>query len=112
MITLKETVGIAERLADLLKSAAELETAITDTSEGLEGFLSMLEYSHTKKFKDTDAALHYIDNVLTPQLLGIRDTLGAGTEEHVKRLNLASDLAERLVVRLQMLEDGSVGDIF
>ena len=111
MITFHETVDIAERLADFLKSASELDTALKDATEDLAGFLSMMEFSHEKGFEDAEEALQYIDNVLIPQLLGIRDSLEAGTEAHLKRLNTASDLAERLKVRLQMLRDGSVSDL-
>ena len=110
MITFHEMVNIAERLAEMLKSASDLETALKDTTEDMAGFLSMLEYSHEKGFVDVGASLQYIDNVLIPQLIGIRDSLGAGTEEHLKRLNTAKELAERLVVRLRMLEDGAAGD--
>lgn len=111
MITFHEMVNIAERLAEMLKSASDLETALKDTTEDMAGFLSMLEYSHEKDFADVGASLQYIDNVLIPQLIGIRDSLGAGTEEHLKRLNTAKELAERLVVRLQMLENGAAGDL-
>jgi hypothetical protein len=111
MITFHEMVNIAERLAEMLKSASDLETALKDTAEDMAGFLSMLEYSHEKGFADVSTSLQYIDNVLIPQLIGIRDSLGAGTEEHLKRLNTAKELAERLVVRLRMLENGAAGDL-
>jgi hypothetical protein len=108
MITFPETLDGTERVAELLKSATDLETAINDAIEDLAGFLSMLEYAHTKKFRDSEDALQFIDNVLTPQLVGIRDSLGAGTEPHLKRLKIAGDLAERLRVRLHMLIDSSM----
>jgi molecular chaperone GrpE (heat shock protein) len=111
MITFHETVDIAERLADFLKSASELDIALKDAIEDLASFLSMMEFSHEKNFRDAEEALQYIDKVLIPQLLGIRDSLEAGTEAHLKRLNTASDLAERLKVRLQMLQDGAVSDL-
>ena len=111
MITFHEMVNIAERLAEMLKSASDLETALKDTTEDMAGFLSMLEYSHEKGFADVGDSLQYIDNVLIPQLIGIRDSLGVGTEEHLKRLNTAKELAERLVVRLRMLENGAAGDL-
>jgi phage shock protein A len=111
MITFHETVDIAERLAEFLRSASELDTALKDAIEDLAGFLSMMEFSHEKGFKDAEEALQYIDNVLIPQLLGIRDSLEAGTEAHLKRLTTASDLAERLKVRLQMLRDGAASDL-
>ncbi len=112
MITFSETLDISERLAELLKSASDLQTALKDGLEDMAGYLTMLEYSHAKGFDDVEAALQYIDKVLVPQLIGIRDSLQAGTEAHLKRLNTASELAERLMIRLRMLEDGALGDIW
>jgi hypothetical protein len=110
MITFHETVDIVGRLAEMLKSASELEVAINDTTTDLASFLTMLEFSHTKDFKGAEDALQYIDTVLIPQILGIRDSLTAGTNEHLKRLNTARDLTERVIVRLRMLDNGSFGD--
>jgi len=83
---------------------------LEDASKDLADFLSVLEYMHTKEFKDTQDILNFVDNVLIPQVLGIRDSLQAGTEPHQKRLKLAHDQAERLVVRLRVLiNDGIDG---
>lgn len=110
MITFPETVNIVERLAEMLKSASELEVAIKDTTNDLASFLTMLEFSHTKEFESAEDALQYTDTVLIPQILGIRDSLTAGTAEHLKRLNTARDLADRVIVRLRMLDNGTLGD--
>ena len=110
MITFRETVDIVGRLAEMLKSASDLELALKDTSNDLASFLTMLEFSHTKNFKDADDALVYVDTVLIPQFLGIRDSLRTGTSEHLKRLRTARDLADRMIVRLRMLENGEIGD--
>jgi hypothetical protein len=111
MISFPETLSAVERLSDLLKSATDLELAVKDTYVAMDSYISMCEFSHTKQFKDAKSVISYIDNVLIPQLLGIRDSLEAGTEEHLKRLKVAGDQAERLMLRLQMLVNGSAGDL-
>lgn len=103
MITFPETLDAAERLADLLKSSANIESALEDAAKDLADFLSVLEYMHTKEFSDCQDVLNFVDNVLIPQVLGIRDSLQASTKPHQKRLKMASDQAERLVVRLRVL---------
>jgi hypothetical protein len=107
MITLPETVDAAERLAELLKSVSRVEVAFNAAVEELDSFQTLLEYAHTKEFEDVQSALQYIDNVLIPQLKQLRASLEAGSFEHIKRLKMASDQAERMAVRLRMLTDGS-----
>lgn len=107
MITLPETVDAAERLAELLKSVARIEVALNAAVDELRDFQTLLEYAHAKDFKDVESALQYIDNVLIPQLKQLRASLEAGSSEHLKRLKMAGDQAERLAVRLRMLTDGS-----
>jgi hypothetical protein len=46
--------------------------------------------------------------VLIPQVLGIRDSLQAGTDTHQKRLKMAHDQAERLVIRLRVLVNDGI----
>jgi hypothetical protein len=108
MITFPETLDAAERLADLLKSSANIESALEDAAKDLADFLSVLEYMHTKEFRDYQDVLNFVDNVLIPQVLGIRDSLQASTEPHQKRLKMASDQAERLVVRLRVLVNDGI----
>jgi hypothetical protein len=71
-----------------------------------------LEYSHQKDFQDVKQALSYADNVLIPQLHGIRDSLEAGATEPLKRLRLATDQADRLVVQIRMVINGDGEDFF
>lgn len=106
MISFHETVESLERVNDLLKSAAEVRSAVSHTLELLADFTAMLEYSHTKEFKDTGEALDYVDKVLVPRVSRIRDALASQTEPHLGRLELAHESASRLVLRLQMLSDG------
>ena len=107
MITFPETVNALEMISEHLRTAAELEAALQDALEDLAGLLSMMEFAHDKKFADSNAALKYIDDVLVPQLNGIRHSLESSTEEPVKRLNLSINQIERLVLRLQMLSEGN-----
>jgi hypothetical protein len=111
MITFPETLDGAERLSEHLKSALELEAALNAAQDSLASLQSMLAYSHEKDFKSAKDALRYIDQVLVPQLVGISDSLKTGTGEPVRRLKIASDLAERLVTRLRMLANGNAGDL-
>ena len=103
MITFPETLDAAERLAEFLKSTENIGSALEDASKDLADFISVLEYMHTKEFSDTQDVLNFVDNVLIPQVMGIRDSLQASTDPHQKRLKLAHDQAERLVVRLRVL---------
>jgi hypothetical protein len=112
MITFPETVDAAERLSELLKSTSALKAALQAARKDLEDFQSMLAYSHQKQFENAEEALAYIDKVLGPQILGIRDSLHSGTDEPLKRLTIASEQAERLAVRLRMMTDGSAMDLF
>jgi hypothetical protein len=108
MITFAETLDAAERLAEFLKSSDNIESALEDAAKDLADFLSVLEYMHTKKFNDMQDVLNFVDNVLIPQILGIRDSLQASTEPHQKRLKMAHDQAERLVVRLRVLVNDGI----
>jgi hypothetical protein len=106
MISFHEMVESLERVNDLLKSAGEVRSGVSHAMELLADFVSMLEYSHTKEFKDAGEALDYIDKVLVPRVTRIRDALASQTEPHLGRLELAHESATRLVLRLQMLADG------
>ncbi|NIS79797.1 MAG: hypothetical protein GTO14_06235 [Anaerolineales bacterium] len=112
MITFPETIDAAERLAELLKSASDLGAALRGVGKDLEEFENMLAYSHQKQFENVEEALSYIDKVLVPQILRIRDSLHSGSEGPLKRLNIASEQAERLAVRLRMMTDDSAMDLF
>ena len=110
MITFPQVLDSLERVADQLKSSEELEATISALREDLKGFLALLEYSHKKDFQNVKEALSYVDNVLVPQMHGIRDSLEAGATEPLKRLSLATDQAERLVLQMNMVIDGDAQD--
>jgi hypothetical protein len=50
----------------------------------------------------------YVERVILPQLTGLHDALQIGTDDSFKRWRAAADQTERLILRLQMLVDGSV----
>ncbi|MCK5635464.1 MAG: hypothetical protein KAI06_10265 [Anaerolineales bacterium] len=110
MITFPQVLDNLERVADQLKSTEELEATISAMRDDLMGFIALLEYSHQKDFQDVGQALNYADNVLIPQLHGIRDSLEAGVTEPLKRLKLATDQADRLVVQMRMVINGDAED--
>jgi len=112
MITFPEALNALEMVSESLKTAAELETALADAKEDLAGLLSMMEFAHSKKFTDPDEALKYIDDVLVSQLNGIRHSLDSGTQEPIRRLRLSLDQVDRLVLRLRMLAEGNMGNLF
>lgn len=110
MITFQEMLDGVQRVAEMLKVAEELQTALEDGLEGMDDLVSMMAYSHEKEFQTVEMALNYIDQVLMPQLRGLRDSLAASTEDQLRHLLIASESAERLAVRLQMLGEGGVED--
>ena len=110
MITFPQVLDSLERVADQLKSTEELEANIGAMREDLKGYLALLDFVHQKDFQDVQQALNYVDNVLIPQLHGIRDSLEAGTNEPLKRLRLATDQTDRLVIQMRMVIDGDAQD--
>lgn len=108
MISFQETLDGIERLSEMLKSADEIDTAVNDGLDDMDDLLDMMAFSHEKELESVQQALAYIDQVLIPRLRGIRDSLDSSTEEHLKRLRIASESAERLAVRLQILREGDV----
>ncbi len=58
--------------------------------------------------KSVDELRGYIERVVLPQLAGVRDALEVGTTDRLKHLQTGSEQVERMIVRLQMLIDGSV----
>jgi hypothetical protein len=108
MITFQEMLDGVQRVAEMLRAAEELQTALEDGLEGMDDLVSMMAFSHEKEFQSVEMALDYIDQVLMPQLRGLRDSLTTSTEDQLRRLRIASASAERLAIRLQMLGDGGV----
>ena len=112
MITFPQVLDSLERVADQLKSTEELDATISALRDDLKGFVALLEYSHQKDFQDVKQALSYVDNVLIPQLHGIRDSLEVGVTEPLKRLTLATGQADRLVLQMRMVINGDGEDFF
>ena len=110
MITFPETLDSLERLSENLHAIDNLDTCVLSTLKELDGFLATLQYSHEKNFQSPDEALAYIDQVLIPQLRGIRDSLVASAEPPIRNLKVASEQTDRLVLRLRMVVDGDVGE--
>ena len=110
MITFPETLDALERLSENLHAIDNLDASLNAALSDLDDSLSMLHYSHEKKFKDAEEALAYIDQVLVPQLRGIRDSLAASTAAPVKNMKLASEQTDRLVLRMRMVVEGDVGE--
>lgn len=110
MITFQEMLDGVQRLAEMLKAVEELQTALEDSLEDLDDLVSMMTFSHEKEFQRVEEVLGYIDQVLLPQLRGLRDSLEASTEDQLRRLRIASESAGRLTVRLQLLSEGGVED--
>jgi DNA anti-recombination protein RmuC len=108
MLTFPETLDALERVREQLKSVAELEAAVEAVAEDLAEYVTLLRYSHEKQFESAEEALSYIDSVLIPQMRGIRDTLGTGTDESLKKLKAAHEQMDRLVLRMQMVINGDV----
>jgi hypothetical protein len=111
MITFQEMLDTVERVADQLKAAEEVDSAIRHALENMRGLRSMLEYAHQKDFKTRAEALRYIDKVLTPQLNGIIDALHSATGESISRLQTAEESARRLALRLQIMINDSGTDL-
>ena len=108
MLTFPETLDALERVRDQLKSVSELEAAVEAVAEDLAEYVTLLRYSHDKNFESADEALKYIDSVLIPQMRGIRDTLRTGTDDSLKKLKVAHEQMDRLVLRMQMVINGDV----
>jgi hypothetical protein len=105
VITFRETIDSVERLNESMKAADEIRTAIDHCMAYLADLGGMLEYSHTKNFRDVGEALEYVDKVLVPRLNRIRDALASESEPPLKRLDVARDLTTRLLLRLRMFSE-------
>ncbi len=110
MITFPETLDALERLSENMHAIDRLDASIHSALNDLDGFLSLLQYSHEKDFQNAGDALEYIDTVLVPQLHGIRDSLVTSTEDPVKRIKLAGEQTDRLALRMKMVVNGDMGE--
>ena len=110
MITFDQTLDAVERIYEHLRSAAEMDDLIEHMQDNLTTFSDMLQYAHQRDFDSAQDALKYMDTVLLPQLQGIIDALESGTEEPLRRLNAATDAAQRLVASLELVTGESADD--
>ena len=108
MITFRETLDGLRNASELLRSATDAEATVERTLVGLADLRSMLESPRVRKAEGATQVREYIDRVVLPQLLGLHDALKIGTDDSFKRLRSAGDQTDRLILRLQMLVDGSV----
>jgi hypothetical protein len=111
MISFPEAVDVLERATELLKAVREVEATVEGTVDELDSVLAVLGFAHTKEFQTVDDALQFLDNVVQPQMVGVRDSLKMGTEEQLARLKQAREQMDRLALRMRMVVDGDVGDL-
>lgn len=108
MITFRETLDGLRNASELMKTAMEAESAVVRAASGLDDLRSMLEAPRIRKTNEAAEVIQYIDRVVLPQLAGVHDALQIGTDDSFKRLRSAAEQVERLILRLQMLVDGTV----
>ena len=108
MITFRETLDGLQNVSELLKTALEAEGAVQRNLASLADLRAMLESPRVRKATGPLEVRDYVERVVLPQLTGLHDSLQIGTDKSFKRLRAASEQTERLIVRLQMLVDGSV----
>jgi len=108
MITFRETLDGLQNVSDMLKTAQEAEGAVQRNLAGLADLRAMLESPRVRRATGPLEVRDYVERVVLPQLTGLHDSLQIGTDDSFKRLRAAADQTERLIVRLQMLVDGSV----
>jgi hypothetical protein len=108
MITFRETLDGLQNVSELLKTALEAEGAVQRNLASLADLRAMLESPRVRRATGPLEVRDYVERVVLPQLAGLHDSLQIGTGDSFKRLRSAADQTERLILRLQMLVDGSV----
>jgi hypothetical protein len=108
MITFRETLDGLRNVSELMKTAIEAEETVERTLVGMADLRAMLDGPRLRKAEGAAQVREYIDRVILPQLVGLHDALKIGTDDSFKRLRSAGEQTERLILRLQMLVDGSV----
>lgn len=108
MITFREALDGLRNVAELLKTGMEAESSVARAASGMSDLKSMLESPRIRNAASVAEVTQYIDRVVLPQLVGLHDALKVGSEDPFKRLRSASEQVERVIVRLQMLVDGTV----
>ena len=108
MITFRETLDGLRNVSEMMKTAMETEESVERTLVGLSDLRAMLESPRVRKAEEVAQVRDYVERVIIPQLLGLTDALKMGTDDGFKRLRAAGDQTDRMILRLQMLIDGSV----
>lgn len=108
MITFRETLDGLQNVSELMKGAMDAEGTVERTLASLADLHSMLDSPRVREAKSPQEVRDYISRVVLPQLIGLHDALQIGTDDSFKRLKAAGEQADRLILRLQMLVDGSV----
>ena len=98
--------SLTERLGERLGWVTGFESV--EDNPYLADLRAMLESPRVRKATGPLEVRDYVERVVLPQLTGLHDSLQIGTDDSFKRLRAASEQTERLIVRLQMLVDGSV----
>lgn len=112
MISFHEMLDGIQRIGDLLKATEDVEEAVERSKTALLDLRAMLDADRLRQFESADELADYIQRVAIPQLTGAQDTLEGASESYFKRLNMATEQANKLIVRLQMLDDSSLGGLF
>jgi hypothetical protein len=112
MISFRETLDGIQRIGELLKATEDVEEAVGRSTAALHDLRTMLDTERLRQFETTEELVDYIHRVALPQLMGAEDTLEGASESYLKRLNMATEQTNKLMVRLQMLDDASLGGLF
>jgi hypothetical protein len=112
MISFRETLDGIQRVGDLLKASEDIEESVERSKAALRDLRTMLDAGRLRQFDTVGDLVDYIQRVAIPQLTGTEDTLEGASKGHLKRLKMASEQTSKLMVRLQMLDDASLGGLF
>ncbi len=108
MISFREMLDSVSRLSAILKTTAEAETTFQRATTSLSDLRTMLDTPRLRQFKTTAEVAEYVERVAIPQLNGLRDSLEITTAAHFGMMRTATELANRLELRLQALSEGAV----
>jgi len=112
MISFHEMLDGIQRISELLKATEDVKEAVERSTAALVDLRTMLDADRLSQFESTDELTDYIQRVVLPQLTGAQDTLESASSSSFKRLNMATEQANKLMVRLQMLDESSLGGLF
>ncbi len=108
MISFREMLNSVSRLSEILKTTAETETTFRRSTTSLTDLRTMLDGGRLRQFKTPAEVAEYVERVAVPQLNGLRDSLEMATDGHFGMMRTATELADRLELRLQALSEGTV----